>query len=114
MIERGDIRTCVHHGDIAEHLASQKSDIEWIKKITWWVFCGICGLIISMIGYGASAFWIYHQLAAIVCVNSEKIVRIEASLGDKDRSHDSRLEKHRNMLDDHEKRIGDLEGKVGK
>ena len=80
-----------------------------IKKLVWWTFCGMCGIILSLIGYGATALWNYHILAQTVSVHAEKIYKIEAGYLERDKFHDSRFERHRDMLDDHEKRIGDLE-----
>lgn len=108
------VRVCQFHPQVSEYLSIQKSDIGWIKRLVWWTFCGMCGIIVSLIGYGATALWNYHLLAQTVSVHAEKIYRIEAGYLERDKFHDTRFERHRNMLDDHEKRIGDLEGKVGK
>ena len=106
------VKVCQYHPGVSECMAIQKSDILWIKKIVWWVFCGVCALIISMVGYGVSALWNYHIIATSVLVNAEKLAIIDRDYKERDKFHDTRFERHRNMLDDHEKRIGELEGKV--
>lgn len=104
------VRVCQWHPEIVECSAIQQADLDWLKRINWWIFCGMCGVIISLIGYGATALWNYHLLAQTVSLHAEKIYRIEAGYLERDKLHDARFDSHRSILDNHEKRISILEG----